>query len=51
VQRRSVANLVGESPTRGNCPVDAVVITGSGPRVTVTAESPVVNVTEGWLAK
>jgi hypothetical protein len=30
VQRRSVADLVSESPIRGNCPVDAVVISTSG---------------------
>ena len=29
VQRRSVADLVSESLTRGNCPVDAVVISTS----------------------
>jgi hypothetical protein len=30
VQRRSVADLVSESLIRGNCPVDAVVISTSG---------------------
>ena len=43
VQRRSVADLVSESLIRGNCPVDAVVISTSG-KVTDLSESVEVNV-------
>ena len=44
VQRRSVADLVSESLIRGNCPVDAVVISTSGKGMTDLSESVEVNV-------
>ena len=44
VQRRSVADLVSESLIRGNCPVDAVVISTSGKGRTDLSESVEVNV-------
>ena len=44
VQRRSVADLVSESLIRGNCPVDAVVISTSGKGMTDLTESVEVNV-------